>query len=126
MPNKKAPSRETELLTHHKLFKLKFCWYVNNSPVNCIVPMFIVPKIIADNRTVIDVRCVWDCKVNGHNATLWVPGFMLPTASDAEDQVLKWLSTTVREYLEAGSPVEDYTQKVVSFTKSTQGDIDIG
>ena len=113
----KAPSREAELLTRRKLFKLKFCWYLNNGPVDCIVLMFIIPKVVADDGTVTDVCCVWDCKVNGHNATLWVPGFMLPTALDADDQVVKWLSTTVHEYLEAGSPVEDYTQEVTSFTK---------
>ena len=75
---------------------------------------------------ILDVRCIWDCKINGHNATLYAPGFMLPTALDAEDQIVKWLTMSVRQYLLQGSPVMDYTQEVSTYTKFTQGDIDVG
>jgi hypothetical protein len=51
---------------------------------------------------------------------------MLPTALCAEDQVVKWLSMTVSEYLQQGSPIMDYTQDTCNFIKTTQGDIDVG
>ena len=47
-------------------------------------------------------------------------------ALDAEDQVIKWLTVLVREYLQQGSLVIDYTQEVSTYIKTTQGDIDIG
>jgi len=80
---------------------------------------------VGEDGTILDVRCVWDCKVNGHNATLWTPEFMLPTALDAEDQVVKWLSMSVGEYLQQGSPVMEYTQEPSIFIKTKQGDIDV-
>ena len=95
--NMTAPSREAELLTRVKIFKLKFNWYIEDSPAKLVIPRFIVPKLVVED-VVVDVRCVWDCKRNGHNATLWAPGFMLPTALDAEDQVIKWLDIPLREY----------------------------
>ena len=51
---------------------------------------------------------------------------MLPMALDVEDQVLKWLTMSVRQYLQQGSPVIDYTQEVSTSIKNTQGDIDVG
>ena len=51
---------------------------------------------------------------------------MLPTALDTEYQVVKWLTMSVRQYLLQGSPVMDYTQEVSTYTKFTQGDIDVG
>ena len=63
---------------------------------------------------------------SGLNATLYSPGFMLPTVSDAEDQVVKWLSVNVGEYLDQGSPITDYTAQDGScFIRTNQGDIDI-
>ena len=51
---------------------------------------------------------------------------MLPTVSDAEDQVVKWLSVNVGEYLDQGSPITDYTAQDGScFIRTNQGDIDI-
>ncbi len=72
-----------------------------------------------------DVRCVWDSKVNGLNKTLWAPGFMLPDSQDGEDLVIKWLSMPVAEYLALGLPDMDYTQDANKFIKSNQGDIDV-
>ena len=51
---------------------------------------------------------------------------MLPMALDVEDQVLKWLTMSARQYLQQGSPVIDYSQEVSTYIKTTQGDIDIG
>jgi len=120
-----APSREAELLTRVKIFKLKFNWYIEDSPAKLVIPRFIVPKLVVED-VVVDVWCVWDCKRNGHNATLWAPGFMLPTALDAEDQVIKWLDIPLGEYLECGSPIMDYTRDPSVFIKTKQGDIDVG
>lgn len=127
MRNMKAPSREAELLTRLKIFKLKFQYYLDSAKTTLLCPRFTVPKMVADDGTITDVRCVWDCTINGLNATLYTPGFMLPTALDAEDQVVKWLSVKVGEHLRRGSPVTDYsTQEASSFIKTTQGDIDVG
>ena len=123
-----SPSREAELLARLKVFQLRiqrFIFYDGKPPRN-VISRFLVPKVVADDGTILDVRCVWDCRRNGHNATLYAPGFMLPTALDAEDQVVKWLSTSVAEYLRLGSPTQDYTQDTDHLTKSVQGDIDIG
>ena len=127
MRNMKAPSREAELLTRLKLFKLKYQYYIESGKVTLLCPRFTVPKIVLEDGTIADVRCVWDCTINGLNATLYAPGFMLPTALDAEDQVVKWLSVKVGEYLRLGSPVTDYsTQEASSFIRTKQGDIDVG
>lgn len=127
MRNMKAPSREAELLTRLKLFKLKYQYYIESGKVTLLCPRFTVPKIVLEDGTIADVRCVWDCTINGLNATLYAPGFMLPTALDAEDQVVKWLSVNVGEHLRLGSPVTDYsTQEASSFIRTKQGDIDVG
>jgi len=82
---------------------------------------------VSEDGTILDVRCVWDCTINGLNGSLYSPGFMLPTPSDAEDQVVKWLSLKVGEYLQRGSPSEDYLSRDASgFIKTKQGDIDVG
>lgn len=120
MRNVKAPSREAELLTRLKIFKLKVKYYLDRSKLDLdtmptlLTPRFTVNKIVLDDGTVKDVRCVWDCTVNGLNATLYQPGFMMPSASDAEDQVVKWLSVKVGEYLSSGSPPTDYTSQDAS------------
>ena len=40
--------------------------------------------------------------------------------------MIKWLSLPVAEYLRLGRPCQDYTQDADRFTRSVQGDIDIG
>ena len=129
LPNLPAPSREAELLARLKVFQLRmqgFIYRDERRPPSLVIPRFLVPKVVAEDGTVLDVRCVWDCRSNGHNATLFAPGFMLPTALDAEDQVIKWLSLPVAEYLQLGSPAQDYTQDTDVFAKTKQGDVDIG
>ncbi len=125
-PDVVAPSREAELVTRGKIFQLWYSYFLSDKNAVLVIPRFIVPKVIADDGTILDVRCVWDCRRNGHNEVLYAPGFMLPTGSDAEDQVVKWLLTTVSDYLQRSRQVEDYTQDNKHFVKSKQGDIDVG
>ena len=89
MSNMTAPSCEAELLTRLKIFKLKFQYYLDQEHLLLLCPQFTVPKTLLEDGTITDVRCVWDCTINGLNAMLYSPGFMLPTGSDAEDQVVK-------------------------------------
>ena len=126
--NMPSSSREAQLLARFKVFQLRFQRFIffDGKTSRCVIPRFLVPKVVADDGTILDVRCVWDCRRNGHNATLYAPGFMLPTALDAEDQVIKWLSLPVAEYLRLGSPRQDYTQDADCFVRSVQADIDIG
>ena len=75
---------------------------------------------------VVDIRVVWDSKSNGHNATLWAPGFMLDDAGDLIELVVKWLTVPISQYMEEGSPPQDYTLPGSIFIKSKQGDVDVG
>ena len=107
------------------MFKLKLNWYLESGPAQLVIPRFIVPKLkIEDN--VVHVRCVWDCKRNGHNAPLWAPGCMLPNALDAKDQVIKWLDVSFRDYFLNSSHMMDYLRDPAIFIKTQQADIDIG
>ena len=125
MPNARAPSRAAELLAREKVFKLIFNGYLERGHAKLYTPRFLVPKVV-ENGEVLDVRCVWDSKVNGFNQTLWSPGFMLPTSRDAEELVVRWLDVPVGIYLKAGSPQVSYTQPGSHYIKSKQGDIDVG
>ena len=58
MKNMQAPSREAELVTRLKIVKLKFQHYLDQGGTDLIVPRFIVPKVIAEDGTILDVRCV--------------------------------------------------------------------
>ncbi|KAL7525378.1 hypothetical protein ACHAXR_003796, partial [Thalassiosira sp. AJA248-18] len=110
MKNHPAASREAEIVTRKKIFKLKYQGYLEAGYVLflLVIPRFIVEKLVLLG-VVLDVRCVWDSRSNGHNVTLFVPGFMLPTFQNAMDMVVKWLPMPVGDYLELGSPVVDYT-----------------
>ena len=55
--NMVAPSREAELLTRVKIFKLKYNWYIEDSPADLVIPRFIVPKLVVED-VVLDVQCV--------------------------------------------------------------------
>ncbi len=50
-----------------------------------------MPKEVTEDGMVLDVCYVCDCHKNVHDKTLWVAGFLLTTASDAEYQVVKRL-----------------------------------
>jgi len=52
---------------------------------------------------------------------------MLTTSLYADDQVIKWLYVSLRDYLECGSPTMDYnTHDPSVFIITKQGDIDVG
>ena len=116
-----SPSREVEILQRRKVFKLKLQWYIDHDYVSCVIPRFPVDKLG-------DIRIVWDCSGNGHNATLWGPGFMLSSFDDVENMVVKWLTMPVGQYLEQGSPVMNYNQEElgIAFIITNSADIDVG
>lgn len=70
MRNIPTETREHELLTREKIFRLWFNWYLEKGLVHLVIPRFTVPKAT-------DIRVVWDSKSNGHNACLWAPSFIL-------------------------------------------------
>ena len=124
--NAPSPSREAEIESRKKVFRLCYRGYIERgSLVRLVCGRFAVVKLIVDD-VVVDIRVVWNAKSNGHNATLWAPGFYLPEFLDVENLVVKWLLLTVGDYLEMGSPSQDYTQDPESFIKSDQGDVDVG
>ena len=51
---------------------------------------------------------------------------MLDDIGDVVEMVTKWLAVPVADYLDLGSPSQDYTQPASVFIKSKQGDIDVG
>lgn len=124
-PNVPSESREAELLTRQKIFKLRYRMYLEDGPLKLVIPRFAIAKA-TEGEIVTDIRCIWDCKANGHNAVLWAPGFMLPGGDDAYNMVVKWLDRTIASYLEDTNPQVDYSQDESVFTKSKQWDIDVG
>ncbi len=60
MLDMKAPSQGAELVTRGKVFQLKFSYFLSCGPAKLVIPRFIVPKVVADDGTVLDVRFVWD------------------------------------------------------------------
>jgi hypothetical protein len=119
MRNIPTETREQELLTREKIFRLRFNWYLEKGLMHLVIPRFTVPKAT-------DVRVVWDSRSNGHNACLWAPSFILGDFGDLEEIVVKWISMPVETYLLKGSPDQDYTQEADNFIKSWQLDIDVG
>jgi hypothetical protein len=86
MRNIPTETREQELLTRDKIFRLWFNRYLESGKMRLVIPRFTVPK--AD-----DVRVVKDSKVNGHNSCLWAPSFIL---GYFRDLVLMWvLNSTI-------------------------------
>ena len=55
--NMSAPSREAELLTRVKIFKLKYNGYLEKGLVKLVISRFIVAKVVVE-EVVKDVRCV--------------------------------------------------------------------
>lgn len=120
MRNIETETREHEILTREKIFRMRFNWYLERrDDIKLIIPRFTVPKAE-------DVRVVWDSKANGHNACLWAPSFILGDFRDLEEIVVKWLSVPVESYLLSDSPDKDYTQDAANFIKTWQADIDVG
>ena len=120
MRNIETETREHEILTREKIFRMRFNWYLERrDDIKLIIPRFTVLKAE-------DVRVVWDSKANGHNACLWAPSFILRDFRDLEEIVVKWLSVPVESYLFSDSPDKDYTQDAANFIKTWQADIDVG
>ena len=118
--NMPSPSREAEIWCRKKVFQLQYWHFIERGFTDLITPRFSIVK------AVVDIRVVWNSKLNGHNATLWAPGFMLDDIGDVIEMVTKWLAVPVADYLDSGSPSQDYTQPTSIFIKSKQGDIDVG
>ena len=123
--NMPSPSQEAEIECRKKVFQLRFRHFIERGFTDLITQRFSVVKLMIDGE-VLDIRVVWNSKSNGHNATLWAPGFMLDDVGDVMEMVTKWLSVPVATYLDAGSPSQDYTQSSSTFVKSLQGDRDVG
>jgi len=115
--NPPAPSRDAEVKMRRKVFKLKYQGYLEPGNVKLVIPRFAVPK--AD-----DIRVVWDSSINGHNKTLWAPGFMLDSFHDVENMAIRWLTVPVGRYLDEGSPPVDYEEER-EYIATVFGDIDI-
>ena len=58
--NMAVPSREAELAARLKVFKLKFQYYLDSAFTDLLIPRFTVPKVVSEDGTILDVRCVWD------------------------------------------------------------------
>jgi hypothetical protein len=112
--------QEKPRLSAKKVFLLRYWHFIKWGFTDLITQRFFIVKAI------MDIRAVWNLKLNGHNATLLAPGFMLDDIGDVIEMVMKWLAVPVAAYLYAGSPSQDYTQSASTFVKSKQGDIDVG
>ena len=76
--NAPSESREVELESRKKVFKLNFRGYLEEGFVDLVQGRFPIAKVVEDGE-VLDIRVVWNSKSNGYNEQIWVPGFMLPT-----------------------------------------------
>jgi hypothetical protein len=123
--NLPSPSREAEIESRKKVFQLHYRHFIVKGFTDLITQHFSTVKLEQDG-VILEIRVVWNSKSNGHNVTLWAPGFMLDYIGDVKEMVTKWLSVPAAAYLDAGSPPQDYTQPASSFIKSKQGDIDVG
>ena len=123
--NTPSPSREAEIECRKKVLQLRLRGFIEKGYTDLIMQRFPVVKVMVDGE-VLDIRVVWNSKSNGHNATLWAPGFMLDDIGDVKEMVIKWLAVPVAVYLNAGSPPQDYSLSASTFIKSKQGDVDVG
>jgi hypothetical protein len=108
-----------------KVFQLWYRHFIEKGYTNLITQRFSVIKLEVDG-VILEIQVVWNSKSNGHNATLWGPGFMLEDIGNVKEMVAKWLSVPAAAYLNAGSPPQDYAQPASLFVKSKQGGIDVG
>jgi hypothetical protein len=89
-------SRDAEIWCRKKVFQLRYRHFIEKGFTDLITPHFSIVK------AVVDIRVVWNSKSNGHNATLWAPGFMLDDIGDVLEMVTKWLAVPVADYLDSG------------------------
>ncbi len=102
--NMPSPSREAKIKCRKKGFQLRYQHFIERGFTDLITQRFSIVNAI------VDIRVVWNSKLNGHNATLWASGFMLDDIRDVVKMVTKWLAVPVAAYLNAGLPSQDYTQ----------------
>ncbi len=88
--------------------------FIEKGYTDLITQRFPVVKVMVDEE-VLYIQVVRNSKSNGHNATLWAPGFMLDDIGDVKEMVVKWLAVPVVIYLNAGSPPQDYSQSAGTF-----------
>ena len=60
-PNIPSESRDAELATRKKIFKLWFRRYLEEGPVKLVIPRFSIVKTRVED-VVTDIRVIWDCK----------------------------------------------------------------
>ncbi len=118
--NTPSPSREAEIECRKKVFQLRNRHFVERGFTDLITQHLSIVK------PVVDIRVVWNSNSNGHNATLWAPGFMLDDVGDVIEMVTQWLAVPVATYLDTSLPSQDFTQLASTFIKSKEGDIDVG
>ncbi len=123
--NMAAPSREAEIKTRKKVFQLWYRHFMERGFTDMITQRFSVVKLEVEG-IILEIQVVRNSLSNGHNATLWAPGFMFDDIGDVIEMVTKWLLVPVATYLNAGLPSKDYTRSASSFVKLKQGDIDVG
>ncbi len=103
-----SPSREAKIECQKKVFQLQYRHFIKRGFTNLITQRFSIVK------AVVDISVVWNSKLNGHNATLWAPGFMLDDIKDVIEMVTKWLAVPIATYLDLGSPSQDYTLMILA------------
>ena len=106
--NMPSPSRQAEIETRKKVFQLRYRHFIEKGFTDLITQRVSVVKLEVEGK-ILEIRVVWNSKSNGHNSTLWAPGFMLDDIGDVKEMVTKWLSVSAATYLDAGSPPQDYT-----------------
>ena len=89
--NTPSPSREAEIECRKKVLQLRLRGFIEKGYTDLITQRFSVVKVMVDAE-VLDIWFVWNSKSNGHNATLWAPGFMLDDIGDVKEMVIKWLA----------------------------------
>ncbi len=99
--NMPSPSRQAEIETRKKVFQLQYRHFIETGFTDLITQRFLVVKL-EDDSVILEIQVVWNSKSNGHNATLWAPGFMLDDIGNVKEMVVKWLSVPMAVYLDAG------------------------
>jgi hypothetical protein len=79
--NMPAPSCEAKIETRKKVFQLWYRHFIERGFTDLITQHFSVVKLEVDGL-ILEIRVVWNFSLNGHNATLWAPGFMLDDIGD--------------------------------------------
>jgi len=123
--NTPSPSRGAEIKCQKKVLHLRLRGFIEKGYTDLITQRFPVVKVMVEGE-VLDIKVIWNSKSNGHNATLWAPGFMLDDIGDVKEMMVKWLAIPVAVYLNSGSPPQNYSQSAGSFTKSGRGILMLG